>query len=124
MLLFLAKNYNLNIYGTFMFNNEKERDERNAKNLTPSVWTEIFKDKSKYLNCYYDEKSVKILEPNYAYYNIKLWTKFFMENNIYLLNETFYISDLDRTASFKTREDFFLYVKKSDESRYNNYEVK
>ena len=123
-LLFLAKNYSINLYGTFMYNNEKERDDRNAKNLTVSVWTEIFKDKKKYLNCYYDEKSVKILEPNYAYYNIKLWTKFFMENNLYLQNEKFYISDLDKSVSFKTRDEFFLYVKKSDELRYINYEVK
>ena len=41
-LLFLAKNYGLNLYGTFLYNNEKQRKVENAKFETASVWTEIF----------------------------------------------------------------------------------
>ena len=120
-LLFLAKTYNLNLYGTFMFNNEKERVERNARENTASVWTEIFKDLKQYLNVYYDANSIKILEPNYSYYNIKLWTAFFMENNIYLENKQFYISD---DISFKSKQDFFAYKKKEDENKFMNYQLK
>jgi len=120
-LLFLAKTYNLNLYGTFMFNNEKERVERNARENTASVWTEIFKDLKPYLNVYYDANSIKILEPNYSYYNIKLWTAFFMENNIYLENKQFYISD---DISFKSKQDFFAYKKKEDENKFMNYQLK
>ena len=123
-LLFLAKNYNLNLYGTFMYNNEKERKESNAKFNTASVWTEIFKDLKQYLNVYYDAKSVKILEPNYSYYNIKIWTALFMENNIFLENKHFYISDMDKNIAFKSKQEFFAYKKKEDESKFMDYHTK
>ena len=123
-LLFLAKNYNLNLYGTFMFNNEKVRVDRNARENTASVWTEIFKDLKPYLNVYYDPNSIKILEPNYSYYNIKLWTAFFMENNIYLENKHFYINDVDKNISFKSKQEFFAYKKKEDDNKFMNYQLK
>ena len=123
-LLFLAKNYRLNLYGTFMFNNDKERKDRNAKFDTPSVWTEIFRDLRPYLNVYYDPNSSKILEPNYSYYNLKLWTSLFMENNIYLENKHFSVSDSDKNITFKTKQEFFAYKKKEDENKYMNYQLK
>ena len=123
-LLFLAKNYSLNLYGTFMYNNEKERTDANAKFNTASVWTEIFRDLKPYLNIYYDANSVKILEPNYSYYNLKLWTALFMENNIYLENRHFYISDMDKNLSFKSKQEFFAYKKKEDENKYMDYQIK
>ena len=123
-LLFLAKTYNLNLYGTFMYNNEKERTEANAKFNTASVWTEIFKDLKPYLNVYYDANSMKILEPNYSYYNLKIWTSLFMENNIYLENRHFYITDMDKNIAFKSKQEFFAYKKKEDESKYMDYQLK
>ena len=123
-LLFLAKNYRVNLYGTFMFNNDKERKERNAKTETASVWTEIFSDLQPYLNVYYDPKSAKILEPNYSYYNLKLWTALFMENNIYLENKHFSVNDAEKNITFKSKQDFFAYKKKEDENKYLNYQLK
>ena len=123
-LIFLAKTYNLNLYGTFMFNNEKERYDANAKFNTASVWTEIFRDLKPYLNVYYDPNSVKILEPNYSYYNLKIWTALFMENNIYLENKHFYISDMDKNIAFKSKQEFFAYKKKEDENKYMDYQLK
>ena len=123
-LLFLAKNYRVNLYGTFMFNNDKERKERNAKTETASVWTEIFSDLQPYLNVYYDPKSAKILEPNYSYYNIKLWTALFMENNIYLENKHFSVNDAEKNITFKSKQEFFAYKKKEDENKYLNYQLK
>ena len=123
-LLFLAKTYNLNLYGTFMYNNEKERTECNAKFNTASVWTEIFRDLKPYLNVYYDANSFRILEPNYSYYNLKLWTSYFMENNIYLENKHFYISDMDKNMAFRSKQEFFAYQKKQDESKFMDYQIK
>ena len=123
-LLFLAKNYGINLYGTFLYNNEKERTEQNAKIDTASVWTEIFSDLKPYLNIYYDPNSVKILEPNYSYYNLKLWTSLFMENNIYLENKHFFVSDIDKSLVFKTKQEFFAYKKKEDENKYINNQNK
>ena len=112
-LLFLAKVHNLNLYGTFMFNNDKERKAMKAKETTVSVWTEIYKNYEPYLNTFYSSDSVKILEPNYAYYNIKLWTSFFMENNIYLRNERFFVKE-DSEVYFSNVNDFYIYEKEAD----------
>jgi hypothetical protein len=107
-----------------MYNNEKERTESNASFNTASVWTEIFRDLKPYLNVYYEANSAKILEPNYSYYNLKIWTAFFMENNIYLENKHFYISDLDTNVAFKSKQEFFAYKKKEDENKFMNYQSK
>ena len=87
-LLFIAKYYNTNLFGTFLFDNEKQREEKHAKTTTASIWTyllgEHFENKEKYLNRLYDkEKVTKILTPHYAYYDYVLWTDYFLRNNIY-----------------------------------------
>ena len=116
-LLFLAKVHSLNLYGTFMFNNDKHRATNNAKEKTISVWTEIYRNVDPYLNIYYDPNSVKILEPNFAYYNIKLWTSFFMENNLYLRNERFFVNDYDNEVFFSNVNDFYIYEKEMDKKK-------
>jgi len=115
-LLFLAKNYNSNLYGTFMFNNDKQRKENNAKEKSASIWTEIYKNSDPYKNIYFSPNSVKILKPNFAYYNIKLWTEFFMENNPYLKNEKIFLND-DKEIFFNNLNDFFIYEKEEDEKK-------
>ena len=83
-LLFIAKNYNVNLFGTFLYNNEKERKDKNAKIKTASIWTYLLNNKEKYLNPLYNSKNCqKILTPNYAYYSYKLWTSYFMRNSEY-----------------------------------------
>ena len=83
-LLFIAKNYNLNLFGTFMFNNEQERVKNKAKETTPSVWTYLINNKEKYTNPLYSSKNCqKIITPNYAYYSYQLWTTYFMRNSEY-----------------------------------------
>ena len=87
-LLFIAKYYDTNLFGTFLFDNEKQREEKHAKTETASIWTyllgEHFENKEKYLNRLYDkEKVTKILTPHYAYYDYVLWTDYFLRNNIY-----------------------------------------
>jgi hypothetical protein len=83
-LLFIAKNYNVNLFGTFMFNNEEERVKNKAKETTPSVWTYLLNNKETYTNPLYSpNKTKKIITPNYAYYSYKLWTTYFMRNSEY-----------------------------------------
>ena len=87
-LLFIAKNNDINLFGTFLFNNESEREEKHAKTETASIWTYLlgdhFENKKKYLNPLYDKNNVtKILTPHYAYYDYVLWTDYFLRNNIY-----------------------------------------
>ena len=115
-LLFLAKNYNSNLYGTFMYNNDKQRKENKAKEKTASVWTEIYRNYEPYLNIYYSPNSVKILKPNFAYYNIKLWTDFFMENNPYLRNEKIFLNE-EKEIFFNNLNDFFIYEKEQDKKK-------
>lgn len=83
-LLFIAKHYNVNLFGTFMFNNEEERVKNNARETTPSVWTYLLNNKDKYVNPLYSSNNCKkIISPNYAYYSYKLWTSYFMRNSEY-----------------------------------------
>ena len=83
-LLFIAKNYNVNLFGTFLFNNEQERIKNNAKETTPSIWTYLLNNKEKYVNPLYSiQNCKKIITPNYAYYSYKLWTSYFMRNSEY-----------------------------------------
>ena len=83
-LLYIAKNYNVNLFGTFMFNNEEERVKNKGKETTPSIWTYLLNNKEKYINPLYDSKNCKKrITPNYAYYSYKLWTSYFMRNSEY-----------------------------------------
>ena len=83
-LLFIAKNYNVNLFGTFLYNNEKERKEKNGRLKTASIWTYLLNKKEKYLNPLYNSQNCnKILTPNFAYYSYKLWTAYFMRNSEY-----------------------------------------
>ena len=122
-LLFLARNYSLNLYGTFMFNNDKHRKDNNAQERTCSVWTEIYRNIDPYMNIYYSPNSVKILKPNFAYYNIKLWTAFFMKNNPYLRNEKIFLND-EKDVYFTQLNDFFIYEKEQDKQKMKEKDEK
>ena len=83
-LLFIAKHYNVNLFGTFMFNNEEERVKNNAREITPSVWTYLLNYKDKYVNpLYFINNCKKFITRKYAYYGYKLWTSYFMRNSEY-----------------------------------------
>ena len=85
-----------------MFNSEKERVERDAKNNTTSVWSDVMKNASKFKNVYYNgENPVRILSPNYAPYNLHFWSDFFMQYNIYLENNKFYPSDIEKHGLYE-----------------------
>jgi len=83
-LLFIAKNYNVNIFGTFLFDNEKERNAKKAQINTASIWTYLLgieENKAKYANASFKKDNAKrILKPNYALYKYKLWKEYFLKN--------------------------------------------
>ena len=125
LLLFLAKSYTTNLYGTFMFNSEKERSDRDAQGKTTSVWSDVMKDISKYKNIYYNsENPIKIITPNYAYYKLHYWSDFFMENNIYLENNKFYIGTNDYDNAFHNSKMFYEFNKRNDIMKYMNLQLK
>ena len=125
LLLFLAKSYTTNLYGTFMFNSEKERVDRDAHGKTTSVWSDVMKDISKYKNVYYNsDNPVKIITPNYAYYKLHYWSDFFTENNTYLENNKFYLGDYGCDNAFHNSKMFYEFNKRNDVMKYMNLQLK
>ena len=81
-LIFIANNINSGLYGTFLYNNDKEREMKNAKEKTMSIWTEILKDINKYKNPFYEKKTFNdfFLTPSFSIHQIRFWEEFFMQN--------------------------------------------
>ena len=75
LLSYLAKECFTGKFGTFLFNNEKEREKNNAKTKTISIWSIILKQKKYYLNPIYDPYNNEPMGINYK--KIKLWTEYF-----------------------------------------------
>ena len=75
LLTVLASEIYCGKFGTFLFNNEEERVNNNAKTKTISIWSMIIKEKKKYLNPIYDPNNNENININYK--KIKLWTEYF-----------------------------------------------
>ena len=78
-LLFIANSINSGLYGTFLYDSEKDREKQNAKNKTMSCWTEILNNINFYKNQFYEEKSKKIFffSPSFSMSRIRLWEEYF-----------------------------------------------
>ena len=79
-LLFIANNINSGLYGTFLYNNEKERDDKRARQNTMSCWTEILNNINEYKNCFYEKKTMEeyFFIPVFPINRIRLWEEFFL----------------------------------------------
>ena len=76
MLLYLSEEIYSNKFGTFLFNCEKELEEHNAREITISIWSDIFLNKKKYLNPYYKEiKQPLNIKTGVQY--LCIWKEFF-----------------------------------------------
>ena len=88
LLLFLADEMYTGKYGTFLFNNDKEREDYCEGN-TLSVWNYIKENEEEFINPIYDPEDGGNLYINYK--NIKLWKDYFLkyekENTKYILGE-------------------------------------
>ena len=87
MLLFLSEEIYSNKYGTFLFNSEKELEENEAKQITVSIWSDIFLNKKKYINPHYKYIKEPLIVKGEVQYLI-IWKEFFYKYiNIGLVKE-------------------------------------
>ena len=75
LLTFIADEIYNGKYGTFLFNNDYEREKYKAKKNTVSIWSDILNNKKEYLNPIYDENNNEEIYINYK--KIKLWSEYF-----------------------------------------------
>ena len=77
-LLFLCQEIYTNKYGTFLFNNEKEKFNYKATSCMISIWSDIFYNKNKYINDLYKPINGAInIKGELKYLNI--WNDFFFK---------------------------------------------
>ena len=85
LLYFLANEIYTGKYGTFLFNNDQEREKFNAKKKTLSVWNYVKENEYKFINPIYEPKDDSPFVMNYK--RIQLWNKYFFRfesgDNIY-----------------------------------------
>ncbi len=90
LLIFLAEEVNNGKYGTFLYNNEKDREINFAKEKTVSIWSEIKKNEYIYINPIYKDDNNPIA---INYKRINIWSDFFYrfeknkQDHIYLNNQ-------------------------------------
>ena len=75
LLFFLANEMFTGTYGTFLFNNDMEREKFNAKNETISIWSYVKENEYLFLNQAYVENDNTQFVINYK--RINLWNKYF-----------------------------------------------
>lgn len=80
LLLFIASNIYSGKYGTFLYNNEKDRLAKDAKKKTMSIWTEVLEDEEHFYNPYYNPNTQQhfFFTPQFSYYKIRLWEEYFL----------------------------------------------
>ena len=90
LILFLAEEVFTGRFGTFLFNNDKEREEFDENNKTISIWSYIKQNESKFINHIYKEDDYnRGLTINFK--QIRLWRDYFYKfekgNNEYCLED-------------------------------------
>ena len=78
-LVFIANNSKSGLFGTFLFNNENEREKKEAKKNTMSIWTKILNNIDEYKNIFYEKKTIEeyFFTPIFPFNRIRLWEEFF-----------------------------------------------
>lgn len=72
-------------------NCEKDSTEHMLKFKTVSIWTDILRNKEKFINNLYDEKKSNkiILTPNCALFKLRVWEEYFFRwNSYYVMNNS------------------------------------
>lgn len=81
-LLSIMENLFSCLYGTFLCNNDKERDDLKLKKTTASLWTYINTNISKYTNPHYNSSTSKeYLYPSSDLRYLKLWSNYYLAHN-------------------------------------------
>jgi hypothetical protein len=106
-LLFLCTEIYSNKYGTFLFNSEKDLNANKAKQTTISIWSDIFREKIKYINDLYKEIKGPIDIKGELQY-LSIWNDYFFqydkvgkveENNTFLDKGVYVAKILDEKKS-------------------------
>lgn len=114
LLVYLSEEIYSNKFGTFLFNCEREMEENNAKEVTISIWSDIFLNKIKYINPYYKEiKEPLNIKTGVQY--LTIWKEFFYKYiNVGLIkegeNEINEIKNLEN-IKFKEKESIIELLK-------------
>ena len=99
LLYFLANQMFNGKYGTFLFNNEQERDHFNAREKTLSVWSYVKENENRFLNPIYNPNDNLPFIMNYK--RIQLWGKYFFRfedgDNCFDEKITKIVNDLNKT---------------------------
>ncbi len=74
-LIFLGTEIYNNKYGSFLFNSEHDLNINHGKELTVSIWSEVFENKYKFYNHYYVECNEKLV-PKYEIEFMNNWNNF------------------------------------------------
>ena len=87
-LVYIANNIKSGLFGTFLFNNESEREKREAKKNTMSIWTKILNNIDEYKNIFYEKKTKEeyFFTPILPFSRIRLWEEFFFNHTQINLN--------------------------------------
>ena len=89
LILFLAEETFTGKYGTFLFNNDREREEYGQDNKTISIWNYVKENENKFINKIYNPDDERGLNINFK--KIKLWRDYFYRfekgNNEYCFDE-------------------------------------
>lgn len=122
-ILFLAKHYNSNLYGTFMHNCESERVEKQAKTKTVSIWTDVYVESTykSFLNIFYNPNNNvpgHMIVPSFAMYKLRFWEEYFLKWNLQQDTTKIYI-DYNKNIYAKTQSSFFLYDKIQSQINYD-----
>ena len=132
-LLFIANSINSGLYGTFLYNNEKEREVKNAKTNTMSCWTEILNNINQYKNPFYEIKTKKeyFFTPIFPFSRIRLWEEFFLpltqininisyNNYINRFNENFYYNIFGQIKQKNRIISNIMYIDREKENYEKN----
>lgn len=89
LILFLAEETFTGKYGTFLFNNDREREEYDENNKTISIWNYVKENENKFINKIYNPDDERGLNINFK--KVKLWRDYFYRfekgNNEYCFDE-------------------------------------
>jgi len=64
-------------FGTFLYSSDKEREENNVRDSTPSIWTYVYQNIDLFMNPYYKRETRPLLI-NFSDKVLKFWTKYYL----------------------------------------------
>uniref|UniRef100_A0A914BX16 phosphatidylinositol-3,5-bisphosphate 3-phosphatase n=1 Tax=Acrobeloides nanus TaxID=290746 RepID=A0A914BX16_9BILA len=77
-------------FGTFLYNNEKERNDLKVKRNTVSLWSYVFQHRSHFINSKYDHienfQRCEMLKNNKVQLCNKLWTEYYCRYNVKVIS--------------------------------------